>query len=72
MKLWLHNNHNYVKNKFAYSQILEENVEKCRSSFSIAMGKLWEKYVLFKTFFNHADISINPTLLHCLFDYLSK
>lgn len=55
---------------FAYGKILEENKEKCESSYSIAMVILWEKYVLFKTFFNHVDITI--TLLHCLFNWLSS
>lgn len=59
------------KNMFAYGQILEENIEKCESSCFIVMVKLWEKHALFKTSFNHVTITINHTLLHCLFNYLS-
>lgn len=61
MKLQL-DNHNYVK-MFAYEQILEENMEKCESRCSIAMVKLWKTHILFKTYFNHVDITINHTVI---------
>lgn len=48
---------------FAYEQILEENMEKCESRCSIAMVKLWKTHILFKTYFNHVDITINHTVI---------